>query len=123
MDIYSKRIRQTEGRELQYEDLPRELKVQIIYIWQDLTARFPVINASLGTMRGPIFFFASIHRTLCKEYGVFRLTDEPVGEYDKEVENFFLTERDAARCLDVIELVFSSVVNWVNPERRERFHG
>ncbi|MGO8928968.1 MAG: STM4504/CBY_0614 family protein [Limisphaerales bacterium] len=102
-----------------HDGLPKPLRVQIVHIWND----------AIGTDNHPLSIaerlFEDVRRTLCKEYGVSKLTTarQPSHLYPasfrKQVEDFFLTCKDVARCLDVIQLIFNVINNFVRRYRSE----
>lgn len=53
--------------------------------------------------------FREIHQILCKEFGVFALTDRPREDAFTAVANFFLRSADIEQALDVVELTFNYV--------------
>lgn len=105
-DLYSKRRKRETGEVpdvYQYNDVPRALRVQAIHIWE----------SALGGRGHNVFdeisgFFHHIDATLCREYGLFRLSDRDEGSQES-VANFMLVTKDADQVLDVIELVFHSI--------------
>ena len=104
-DLFSKRQRRLKGLVpdvYQYEELPQELRVQIVQI----------INETIGDeINGydSYTIYSEIHNTLCKEYGVFELKKNSKSNY-LAVYNYFLEEDDYEKCLDIIELSFQ----WIN---------
>ena len=110
-NLFSKRQKQLRGEVAEvyiYNLIPKPLRVQIIHIWHD----------SLGDKtdyhRKPNVkvIYKKIVETLCREYGVFQLTDRIYNDeyhnrsYIQELSNFFLQEKTAEKVLDVIELSF-----------------
>ncbi len=51
-------------------ELPQQLKVQIVHIWEDIVKDFPA-----AFFHGPDVIYSGICQKLCKAFGVFRLTD------------------------------------------------
>ena len=92
-----------------YDDLPPQLRVQIVHIWMD----------TLGTQNeasiceGPKKAYPDIVNTLCKEYGQYFLAapQDPfaIRDYFLEMVTFFEREQNVERALDVIELSFQAI--------------
>ena len=107
IDLFSKRQQRLRGEVkdvLVYDQLPHELRVQVIHIFRDY----------LGTeqdsqIHGTSVFaaFQFIVDTLCREYGMFSLPTANARRernYFSELFNFILTETNVDRVLDAIEL-------------------
>lgn len=108
-EIYSKRIKKnTDGSAdvYQYESITRQLKVQIIHIWDDSLGNE---RQTLDTLNKCQMAYEYIVDTLCREYGVFNLLDDLQGRrrnYYQELHSYFLSEKNIEKLLDVIELSF-----------------
>ncbi|MGA2645759.1 MAG: hypothetical protein ABSF15_13685 [Candidatus Sulfotelmatobacter sp.] len=104
VDLFSKRqkvLRKEVPDVYTYDQVPRPLRVQIAHILRDLFGERVQydINDCLKS-------FGEIKATLCREYGVFRLTRTSWNSVDEEVINFVLNESDHERVLDVVEISF-----------------
>ena len=96
----------------QYETIPRELRVQILYIWGKMWGT-PYENnfGELQVSQLAYDAYTSIEATLCEEYGVLDLDggDDPnedgYGCY-RVVRNFLLETEDTDKVIDVIEVSF-----------------
>lgn len=105
-DLFSKRQRRARGETPDvyvYDKLPQELRVQIVHIVKDA---FGVDNYS-GTNNAEQAYEV-VNQTLCREYGVFKLTERPTSVQDS-IFNFFLREESVDRALDVVELCFKVI--------------
>ncbi|AFY69074.1 hypothetical protein Pse7367_0773 [Thalassoporum mexicanum PCC 7367] len=72
LDIYSKRKKQSQqdrSEVFQYENIPVNLRIQIIHIIGD--------SIGLGRHSEAVKLYDVIHRHLCREYGVFSLVALP----------------------------------------------
>lgn len=101
-DLFSKRQKRLRGElpdVYQYEDIPQPLRVQIVHIIEAAT------NVHNYGNRGAESAFEFIFKALCREYGVFELTNRREGHYE-QVANFFLNEKNTEKSIDVIELCF-----------------
>jgi hypothetical protein len=106
-DLFSKRQKRLRGDVPDvyfYDNLPNPLRVQIVHIWTDALGN----NEQYweGKVRPA---YKSIVESLCREYGLFRLTGaNEFGdrEYITELFNFFLQEKEIEKALDVVELSF-----------------
>ena len=101
-DIFSKRQKRLRGEfpdVYQYETIPHELRIQIIYIWRDAFGP--------DDTGGVILSYRNIHDVLCREYGVFGLS----GSNDtlESVRGFFLRTENTEKAIDVIELSFKCI--------------
>jgi AbiJ N-terminal domain 4 len=116
-DLYSKR-RRREGGDVpdvyQYTDFPNALRVQVVHIWK-------TAFGDPEAWRNVSELFREIHDVLCREYGVFNLTDRHEPAFQK-VANFMLHSQDTERVLDVIELTFRFLDTYVR-SRRHEYHG
>jgi hypothetical protein len=106
-DLYSKRQKRNRGEVpdvFQYKNLPSEFRVQVVHILRDALGTPRLYdNTIMGT-------YKSIHDVLCREYGIFALTnDTNAGNYIAAVYNFLLQCDDIEKVLDTIELSFKVV--------------
>lgn len=114
VDLHSKRKTRSERgtpEEYQYTDVPNALRVQIVHMWK----------AGFGepTDRGHVpELFAEIHGVLCREYGLFNLTNKREPVFTK-VANFMLESKDADQVLDIVELTFNALEKVVRPNPRK----
>ena len=85
-----------------YDDLPEQLRLQIIYAWREV-----IIDSPAAFMFGKSdAFYSTAERLLLEEFGMPCLTGRSrIAE--EEVCNFFLETRDIKKCLKVIEIVFA----------------
>ena len=100
LDLFSKRQRRARGDVPDvyvYDELPRELRVQIVHIVQDAFGedKYGGHSAEMA--------YESVKQTLCREYGLFELIERPKSD-QHSVLNFFLQEKSVERALDVVEL-------------------
>ena len=98
LDIFSKRNRKDMDPIFKYDDFPKEFRVQVIHIWSDAIGAEPYSES----MR----LWAQIHKLLCKEYGVFELSDRGGDNPFIKCQYFILNELKIERVLDIIELTF-----------------
>ena len=108
-DLYSKRQKQLRGDMpdvYAYDTIPRSLRVQITYLWQDAIGNQNEYENQYQHSRE---MYKLIVEALCREYGVFELSKihEFGGRnYMAELINFLLQEEDIKKVLDTIELSF-----------------
>jgi hypothetical protein len=111
-DIFSKRQRRLLGElpdVYQYDQIPQELRVQIVYILRDTLGNERDCLDGRGEVLGAYRF---IVETLCREYGVFKLDEQPYGgkrSFIGELVNFLLQEPRAGKVLDAVELSFRGI--------------
>ena len=114
-ETYSYRKRLADGNApdvLVYDDLPHELRVQIIHIWRDAMGG-PDRNES---------GWKSIHDTVAREHGQFQLARS--GSYGEQCQRHLLEQRSVDRALDLIELSFiyiDGIARRIPPHVRQRY--
>jgi hypothetical protein len=108
LELFSTRQKRARGEVpdvYSYDLLPNPFRVQVVHIWREGFGRStqegygvtcPVLNA-----------FREITEILCKELGVFSLSDRTRDDAFTAVANYFLQCDDIERSLDVIELTFN----------------
>lgn len=110
-DLFSKRLKRARGEVPDvyiYKDLPRPLRVQIVYIVRDaFLGIFGYSHADEAYRR--------INNALRREYGCFRLIENADSEEvdGQAVLNFFLQEKTVERALDVVEQCFKVIQDQV----------
>jgi len=111
-DLFSKRQKRLRGEVpdvYTYDSIPEPLRVQIVHIWKGSLGNENEYRNEYYQVKQAYKF---IVETLCREYGVFRLTDREYRDaynsqsYIQELFNFFLKEKETEKILDVIELAF-----------------
>ncbi len=102
-DIYSKRQKKAQGAApdvFVYDKFPQSLRTQIVHIWMDAFGQVGAFGNK------PERLFKQINDILCREYGVFQLTDDRMDTPWEAVSAFLLSAREPEKVLDVIELSF-----------------
>ena len=126
-DFFSHRKRVTEGNlpdVYVYDELPKELRVQIDYIWRDAIG-------SYHNYSGVVFdkvdennkAWCFIHDAVAREHGVFSLSDRH-NEYDN-CKAFLISSDSIDKVLDLIEISFRYIDRFArkfSPHERKR-HG
>ena len=127
-EIFSKRQQRIRGGApdtYQHESIPKELRFQVLYIWEkvwekaDYNDYFGVFQLSeLATD-----VYNSIEMTLREEYGVRSLiegSDPDEEDYStyQAVHDFFFETEDTDKVIDVIELSF----RYIDQVIRDKFH-
>ena len=106
VDIFSKRQKKLRGEVSEvysYNQIPQPLRVQICHILRD------VLGGSLDSNKSHEAY-KTIVDALCREYGLFLLPPTTTRrEYDTELCNFILNEKDPERVLDAVEISFRVV--------------
>lgn len=120
IDIFSKRQARSRGEVhevYRYDDLPSQLRVQIVYIWVDTLGN----QNEARTHQGPKETYSFIVNALCREYGQYFLVDpqDPHGvrDYCWEMATFLQNEQNVERALDVVELSFRAIDVVARPPR------
>lgn len=113
LDLYSRRRRQAEkaGPDVyQYDEIPRELRVQIVQIWRDAIG--PCLPPDPYGMRSEYDepppnnedCWREIHEAPAREKGMFELAKGD--DASTQCANYLLGASDADDILDVIEVTF-----------------
>lgn len=110
-NLFSKRQKKLRGEicdVYQYDTIPKNLKVQIIQIISDTIGK-PTPSNRYGTyMSVSDELYESIHKILCREYGVFVLIKNANNDF-QAVYDYFLQQVDIEKCLDIIEISFQAI--------------
>jgi hypothetical protein len=110
-NLFSKRQKRLRGEVpdvYTYDSIPDPLRVQIVHIWDgslgDEGTYYNHYNKVKATYR-------QLVKILCREYGVFRLTDACYDprDYRKELISFLLQEQTTEKVLDAIEISFRAI--------------
>lgn len=104
-NLFSKRQKALRGEVPEvfvYDKLPNPLKVQIVHLIKD-TIGEPISSYSDNK---PSETYEFIHNTLCREYGLFSLSDEHRNSDELAVLNYLLSVDDIEKALDIVELTF-----------------
>ncbi|MES2680234.1 MAG: hypothetical protein V4635_10130 [Bacteroidota bacterium] len=118
-DIFSKRQKKLRGEipEIyQYTNIPSPLRVQIVHIIRDVIG---IDKQVYGHKNQPKGNYEFIHKSLCREYGVFTLGKDNYNE-DAEncVLNFLLQTEDVEKVIDVVELTFKVIDRIIGPDQK-----
>jgi len=108
-ELFSKRQKKQRGEMPDvyvYEEIPQSLRVQIIHIIRDTFGEDKYSDSSSSA-------YEFIHKALCKEYGVFTLK-EYARNNSEAVLDYFLNCNDYEKCLDIIEISFRIIENYVD---------
>lgn len=111
-DLYSERKKRAEraGQPdvYQYDQVPRELRVQIIQIWKDCLGKCiaPDIFGHVSSANSNDWWH-SIHSSLAKERGAFALASGATAF--ERCANYLLSTESIEDVLDIIELTFGQV--------------
>lgn len=103
-DLFSKRQKRLRGEVpdiLTYDNIPQNLRVSIVHIIRDAFG-----DNSYGDNRTINGVYEFLHKALCREYGLFKLTDGYNEKEEGQVLNFLLQTTDNDKAIDVIELTF-----------------
>ena len=119
-ELFSKRRKRLQGEVpdvYQYETIPPELRVQVVHILNNVfqTVDYGDTVGEFHTRQDEAhkWVYERIHETLCDEYGVATLDDSARG-FAEAVRNFLLQTQETDKALDVIEISFCYVENYVD---------
>ncbi|MDA9414084.1 hypothetical protein XH81_04290 [Bradyrhizobium sp. CCBAU 25360] len=115
-DLYSKRRKRELGQTpdvFTYDEIPEGLRTQVVHIWSDAIGEPSLSEWHSEDMRQ---WYHEIAKVLRREYSVFKLVSRYMDPNDprdaqRELTEWFLAEKDAARVLDAIELSFRVINN------------
>lgn len=114
-DLFSKRQKRLRGEVpdiFTYDDLPQELRVQIIHIWRDAigedyrNSRWKEYTQYEMERADSSAMYHLIHESLCREYGKFSLVKYPSDSYENDIATYFLETNSSDDLLDIVEITF-----------------
>jgi AbiJ N-terminal domain 4 len=108
IDIFSKRQKRLRGDEpdvFKYDEIPPQLRVQIIHIWDEALGG----PRELASSQNPRLTYQIIAESLCREYGVFYLGSDSYAGHRDQLCNLLLQEADVSHVLDAVELSFRCI--------------
>ena len=114
-ELFSKRQKKLNGDIpdiYTYDNLPNPLRVQIVHIWYDVLGT--TVDYNGYTSKEVTSAYKFIVDTLCREYGLFCLPSHDKYNrrvYIEELVDFFLSEEDIDKTIDVIELSFKVIAH------------
>ena len=85
-----------------YDELPAQLRAQIVHILQDTIGRIPERNPYSSPSQEEMWWKA-MHDILAKEIGVFRLRDA-YEDYDLQCLNFIIESQDFEQVMSLVEI-------------------
>ncbi len=117
-DLFSKRQKRLRGDcpdVYVYDELPSTLRVQIVHIVKD------AIGQDNYGWEEASETYDFINNSLCREYGVFKLTDYAKNSAEA-IFNYFLKESDTEKALDFVELSFKIINSYIadNPDYQNK---
>ncbi|MCY3417848.1 MULTISPECIES: STM4504/CBY_0614 family protein [Citrobacter freundii complex] len=120
-DLYSKRQKRLRGEisdVYQYNEIPSKLKVQIVQIIKDSIGNPAPINRYIPFKNAADNIYKQIHEILAREYGVFSLDKYAESDFTA-VYDYFMKEKDVEKCLDIIEISFFALNDYVRKNEYE----
>ena len=127
-EIFSKRQQRMQGEipdTYQYETIPKELRVQVLYIWEKVwePAYYDDYRGELQLSQLAMDAYSSIETTLREEYGVLTLgedsdPDDESYEVYQIVRDFLLNTEYTDKVIDVIEVSF----RYIDQVIRDKFY-
>ncbi|MGP3783676.1 STM4504/CBY_0614 family protein [Paenibacillus sp. 1A_MP2] len=115
-DLFSKRGKKPDTEMFIYDNFPAEFRIQVIHLWSDAIGRwYHETNFYGETHTSPSNkIWLQIHKQLCKEYGIFSLSEQGDNPYTQC--QYFIQNATTERVLDIIEMSFlwidEVVRNW-----------
>jgi hypothetical protein len=100
-NLFSKRQKQLRGEipdVYVYDDVPESLRVQLVQMIEDGIGHEDRYNDL------PKQLYHSIHKTLCREYGRFSLTDKRNASDWEHISEYLLETDDIEHIIDIVEL-------------------
>ncbi|WP_439407961.1 STM4504/CBY_0614 family protein [Bradyrhizobium sp. DASA03076] len=110
-DLYSKRRKRELGETTDvftYDDIPRDLRTQIIHVWNDAIGEPALSEYYEDEIQEA---YQEIVKILRREYSVFQLSSRSINPNDPryakgDLCDWFLAVKDSGRVLDAVELSF-----------------
>ena len=112
-DLFSKRQKRLRGEYPDvyvYDKLPDNLRVQIVHIIRDAVGED---NHNYYGSKHASAFYNEIYSVLCRERGIFHLSEEYNDSIETAVFNFFLKEQSVEKAIDVLELSFKFIDTYI----------
>lgn len=106
-DLFSKRQKKLRGEipdVFTYDEIPQTLRVRIVHIIRDAIG-----EDSYTSHNDAAKVYEFIQQTLCREYGLFKLTDGYNEGFQGQVLNFLLKTTETDKAIDVVELSFKYI--------------
>jgi hypothetical protein len=100
-DLFSKRQKRSRGEMPDvyvYDDVPKPLRVQLVQILHD------GIGHSSQFQNVPHELYSSMHKLLCREYGVFSLSNTRDSSDWEAIANYLLNTNNVEHIIDIVEL-------------------
>jgi hypothetical protein len=114
-DTYSRRKRQAQGGDpdvYYYDRIPHKLRVQVVHIFSEAIGDY--IDSNYGANHTEVY--NDLVRTLHKEFGVFKLTDDPYLDSREAFFAWIQSETDIERLLDGYELGLKLIDRYIRSE-------
>lgn len=121
-DLFSKRQKRLRGEVpdiYTYNNIPDNLRVQIVHIIQDAIG---IDKGHYNTPNRPKQAYETIFDILCREYGKFSLTDGYRESKQEQVLNYFLQTNDPEIAIDIIELSFKYIDRVIRKDFQQYVH-
>jgi hypothetical protein len=106
-DLFSKRQKRLRGEipdVFTYDSIPQKLRVQIVHIIRDAIG-----ENTYGSNDDIQKVYEFIQKTLCREYGLFKLGNAFNEGNEEQVLNFLLRTDENDQVIDTIELTFKYI--------------
>ncbi|UHA72050.1 STM4504/CBY_0614 family protein [Paenibacillus sp. 481] len=107
-ELFSKRNKKITKNIFTYDKIPKEFRIQAIHIWSDAIGEY----SESVQMQIPKVLWETIHKSLCKEYGVFRLNPNGYNHYEICC-NFIMEEKSIEKVLDIVEISFRLIDKYI----------
>lgn len=116
-DLFSNRLKKANGEGItdvyQYDNLSQKFRVQVVQIIEDTLGPYDDYNVYGRRI------YQDIHRTLCKEYGVFSLVGNTRDAREEVLNKLLEDSPDYVEvCLNIIDLSFNKINSEV---RRQQY--
>ena len=108
-DIFSKLLKKLRGKVAdvyQHETIPKALRNQVIFIWEEVFGQ-PEYQTMGGVAHPGVY--EPIHNELCRRHGLRTLRKNNNDSYFDAIYEFFLETEDTKKALDVIEISFQFI--------------
>lgn len=116
-DLFSKRQKRLRGEVPEvyiYDQIPGKLRIQIVHIIEDAFGTNFTTSYTHGRTDAAYQF---VHKALCREYGVFHLSENNREDDRSAVLNHLIKAEDAELAIDIIEICFKYISIIINADR------
>lgn len=126
-DLFHKRQKKLRGEYpdiYQYDELPIDLRVQIVHIWRESIGQDYADAWGNASTNRP--YLKKCYEILCKELALFKLnkddsSDEKYIIYLESISKYFLEQQDIEKALSIVELMMIFIAIFLEDSNKLKF--